>query len=128
MADFSSNADFDPLKREWTLEEVEAEAAKLTAYRDAVTAALADKIEANPEACLARAREINARRKANCAKHSQYFIRQWDEILATWSVKEIVDLLRSTDEEGDQIRRMVPLGGLPKEKLHEIRKKIYADG
>lgn len=111
--------------REWTLEEVEAEGAKLAAYRDAVCSALADKIEADPEASIARAKEINARRAKNCSIHSQCFIREWDEILTTKSVKEIAALLRQTDEAGDQIRRMVPLGGLPVEKLREIRALIY---
>ena len=107
---------------EYQLAFTDAKGAEFARKNDFRSIDFARRLEENPDSELAKAKIENDYKLNHCTPQSRNYHLEWQEILVTKSVAEIVGLLRGTDEETEPLRRMFPGGVLSKEEIQDRRR------
>lgn len=72
--------------------------------------AIAERLRKDPEAALAIARRNLARWQATMGPMPYY--KEWEEILETRSVSDLIDMITGDDEQGQRLRQSTPFVGV----------------
>lgn len=120
-------ADIEDVPSDMLLAYTDAKAAEFAREKDFISAEYAALIERNPEEMLRKGCEINRRKlQMRMNPSARRLHEEWQWILSTKTPSEIAAILRSKDEETEQLRRMAPFGSFSKEETRQIRLRFEA--